>query len=64
MRFSRYPVAPDRGGNPADKENFVSLLEQLKSACGSTYTVTITIPSSYWYMRGFDIVNLEKHVDW
>lgn len=42
----------------------MNLLEQLKNACGSTYTVTITIPSSYWYMRGFDIVNLEKHVDW
>jgi chitinase len=21
-------------------------------------------PASYWYMKGFDIINLEKYVDW
>lgn len=25
--------------------------------------VSITLPASYWYLRGFDIVNLEKYVD-
>lgn len=21
-------------------------------------------PASYWYLKGFDIVNMEKHLDW
>jgi hypothetical protein len=21
-------------------------------------------PASYWYLRGFDIVNLEQYLDW
>ncbi|KAK4149689.1 chitinase [Chaetomidium leptoderma] len=25
--------------------------------------ISITLPASYWYLRGFDIVNLEPHVD-
>jgi chitinase len=26
--------------------------------------LTLFQPASYWYMKGFDIINLEKHVDW
>lgn len=58
-----YPVADDRGGNPADFDNFVAFIQELKAAAGSL-GVTLTLPSSYWYLQGFDIVNLEKHVDW
>lgn len=25
--------------------------------------LSITLPASYWYLRGFDIVNLEQYVD-
>lgn len=34
------------------------------AALGDKYGLSITIPSSYWYMRHFDIVNLIKTVDW
>lgn len=34
-----------------------------KSAAGRL-GVTLTLPSSYWYLKGFDIVNLEPNVDW
>jgi chitinase len=30
---------------------------------GAAKGVSITLPASYWYLRGFDIVNLEKYVD-
>ncbi|KAJ4369884.1 hypothetical protein N0V83_005648 [Neocucurbitaria cava] len=59
-----YPAAGDRDGTAADKENFVTFMQELKDACGATYGVTATLPSSYWYMKGFDIIQLEKHVDW
>lgn len=58
-----YPVADDRGGRPADYVNFVTFMSELKSAADKL-GITLTLPSSYWYLKGFDIVNLEKHVDW
>jgi len=33
-------------------------------AAGHNYGVSITIPSSFWYLQHFDIVNLAKEIDW
>ncbi|KAK4183327.1 hypothetical protein QBC35DRAFT_535808 [Podospora australis] len=57
-----YPGADDRGGTPADFKNFVSFLQNMSNALG-TYGISITLPASYWYLQHFDIVNLDKHVD-
>lgn len=35
------------GGNSADTKNYVSFLKDLKEACGKTYGITATLPSSY-----------------
>lgn len=46
-----YPVAPERGGKPADYQNYVSFLKNLRSALGGSghnYGLTLTLPSSYW----------------
>ncbi|KAM5437742.1 putative chitinase [Microsporum ferrugineum] len=62
-----YPVDKDRGGRHEDFKNFVSFIKNLKnrmSADGQKRGVSLTLPSSYWYLKHFDIVNLEKHVDW
>ncbi|GAB7351190.1 hypothetical protein MBLNU459_g1634t2 [Dothideomycetes sp. NU459] len=59
-----YPVAGDRGGAKADFQNYVSFLKELRAACGSKFGITLTLPSSYWYLQGFDVVNLEPYVDW
>jgi len=61
-----YPVAEDRGGIEADFKNFVTLLKRLRqrlNQSGVPLGISITLPASYWYLRGFDIVNLEPHVD-
>ncbi|PWY71578.1 glycoside hydrolase [Aspergillus sclerotioniger CBS 115572] len=61
-----YPMADDRGGKPQDFGNFVTLLKRLRERLNQTgrqFGVSITLPASYWYLRGFDIVNLEPHVD-
>lgn len=47
----------------ADTANYVTFLKELKAACGTKYGVTVTIPSSYWYMKGFDIVSMSSYVD-
>lgn len=62
-----YPMADDRGGIDADYSNyvnFVSRLRQRLSEEGRVYGLSITLPASYWYLRGFDIVNLEPYIDW
>ncbi|GFF87212.1 chitotriosidase-1 [Aspergillus udagawae] len=62
-----YPVATERSGKPQDFQNYVSFLKNLRSALGGSghnYGLTITVPSSYWYMQHFDIVAIEKVVDW
>lgn len=28
------------------------------------WELTLTLPSSYWYLRGFSLAKLEKYVDW
>ncbi|KAL4958978.1 uncharacterized protein BDV14DRAFT_194146 [Aspergillus stella-maris] len=62
-----YPGASDRGGNPEDTENYVLLLKTLREVfdnSGSDYGITFTAPSSYWYLRWFDLPGMVKYVDW
>lgn len=62
-----YPGAEDRGGSDADAANYVALLRELQAAIassGTSYIVTFTAPTSYWYLRHFDLKNMEKYVDW
>ncbi|KAF2003755.1 glycoside hydrolase family 18 protein [Amniculicola lignicola CBS 123094] len=53
-----YPGAPDRGGRPEDGKNFVTFLEELDEANKKQqmhYTVSFTVPTSFWYLRHFDL---------
>ncbi|PPR04933.1 hypothetical protein CVT24_007314 [Panaeolus cyanescens] len=60
-----YPAAYDRGGNPADKANFVTFMAEVKAAFRSNnYGLTFTAPSSYWYLQHFDLPGLMQHADW
>ncbi|AEO68677.1 glycoside hydrolase family 18 protein [Thermothielavioides terrestris NRRL 8126] len=61
-----YPVADDRGGTEADFKNYVTMIKRLRqrlNQLGVPKGLSITLPASYWYLRGFDIINLEPHVD-
>ncbi|KAH6687317.1 symbiotic chitinase [Plectosphaerella plurivora] len=62
-----YPGAPDRGGKPEDVENFVLLVKDLRQTfnkAGRKLGITFTAPSSYWYLKWFDLPNVMKYVDW
>ncbi|KAJ7209087.1 putative class V chitinase [Mycena rebaudengoi] len=62
-----YPVAPERSGRPADFANYPTFLENLKNAfaaSGHSYGLSITIPSSFWYLQHFDVVKIAKTIDW
>ena len=58
------PGAADRGGVPEDGENLTKLLKELKSAMGARYLLTFTVPTSYWYLRHFDIKKSAEAADW
>ncbi|KAK7756344.1 hypothetical protein SLS62_001570 [Diatrype stigma] len=60
-----YPGAGDRGGKPDDGKNFVTFLKELddmNKQQPKKYTVSFTIPTSYWYLRHFDLKAVD-HVD-
>jgi GH18 family chitinase len=60
----KYPAASDRGGVAADTANFVSLVKELRTAFGSNKGVTCTLPSSFWYLQGFDVASMQDYVNW
>ena len=65
--FREYPVAPERSGRPEDYTSYPTWLANLRSAftaAGHNYGLSITLPSSFWYLQNFDIVKLEPVVDW
>ncbi|KAJ6018170.1 class V chitinase [Penicillium sp. IBT 35674x] len=59
-----YPAASDRGGTAADTDNFATLVAEMRSSWGTSYGISATLPSSYWYLQGFDVVKMAKSVDW
>ncbi|KAI9146931.1 symbiotic chitinase [Paramyrothecium foliicola] len=62
-----YPGAPDRGGQKDDTKNYVALVETLRKAfdnSGRKLGLTFTAPSSFWYLRWFDLPGMIKYVDW
>ncbi|KAI0600742.1 glycoside hydrolase family 18 protein [Biscogniauxia sp. FL1348] len=59
-----YPSADDRGGRPEDKENFVLLLKEMQAAFKGRYGISVTLPSSYWYLQHFDVAGMEPYVSW
>nr|AIT18909.1 chitinase [Hirsutella thompsonii] len=62
-----YPVAEDRGGSKDDFENYAILLRRMRekfNGLNKRYGISIAIPASYWYLRGFNLKALEPSVDW
>lgn len=59
-----YPQADDRGGQANDKDNYVSLAKELRAAFGSKYGISMTLPTSYWYLQHFDLAGIQDSIDW
>ncbi|KUI70319.1 Chitotriosidase-1 [Cytospora mali] len=56
-----YPAASDRGGSDDDTENYVLLITELRKtldASGKDFGISFTVPSSYWYLRGFNVAGM------
>ncbi|KAI7970129.1 hypothetical protein EIK77_008356 [Talaromyces pinophilus] len=60
-----YPAADDRNGRPEDYSNYPTFLANLKNALNEyNFGLSITLPTSYWYLQHFDLVSIEPSVDW
>ncbi|KAH8194418.1 hypothetical protein TruAng_011415 [Truncatella angustata] len=60
-----YPAADDRNGRDEDYANFPVFLANLKSAMSSYgFGISVTLPTSYWYLKHFDLAAIEPSVDW
>ncbi|KAF1988220.1 glycoside hydrolase family 18 protein [Aulographum hederae CBS 113979] len=62
-----YPGAPDRGGKPTDGPKYTQLLKELRKEIKEqhkNYIVTFTAPTSYWYLRHFDLKGMTRYADW
>ncbi|KXT03919.1 hypothetical protein AC578_9254 [Pseudocercospora eumusae] len=64
LLFQDRQTKADREGRDADKANFVLFIRQLRMGLGSEYGITVTLPPSYWYLKGFDLAGLDPYVDW
>ncbi|KAH9871192.1 hypothetical protein J1614_006768 [Plenodomus biglobosus] len=63
-----YPGAPDIPDVPSDDPvnglNYYRLLSSVKSAVGSSKTVSFAAPASYWYLKSFPIKNMAQALDY
>lgn len=60
-----YPVDIDRNGRKSDFKAYPRFLKRLKSALNDyKYGLSVTLPTSYWYLQHFDLQNIEPYVDW
>lgn len=62
-----YPGASDRGGKDRDVDNYPKLLSVVRTAfkthSKSNWGISITVPTSYWYLRWFNMEKLSDQVD-
>ncbi|KAG7425121.1 Killer toxin subunits alpha/beta [Fusarium oxysporum f. sp. raphani] len=60
-----YPVDHDRNGRESDFKAYPVFLKRLKAALRDyKYGLSVTLPTSYWYLQHFDLENIEPSVDW
>lgn len=53
----QFPSAPD------DASNFVALVREMRSSWAKQYGISVTLPPSPQYLRGFDPKGMEPYVD-
>ncbi|KAL2817250.1 hypothetical protein BDW59DRAFT_166064 [Aspergillus cavernicola] len=62
-----YPGAGDRGGHEGDGENLTKLMKQMRTVFDESSTnhleISFTVPTSYWYLRHFDIKASAEEAD-
>jgi chitinase len=60
--------APDMpgipGGKDSDAPNYLAFLRQLRRLLPARFTISITAPASYWYLKAFPIAEMAETIDY
>ncbi|KAJ6024917.1 hypothetical protein N7540_005714 [Penicillium herquei] len=63
-----YPGEPDIAGIPAgsddEGDNYLAFLKEVKAALPDGTLLSVTAPSSYWYLKAFPIQEISEVVDY
>ncbi|UKZ74675.1 hypothetical protein TrVFT333_002345 [Trichoderma virens FT-333] len=63
-----YPGAPDIPGIPpglaSDGPNYLAFLTKLRAALGSSKSISIAAPASYWYLKSFPVADMAQQLDY
>lgn len=63
-----YPAEPDIPGIPSDDKNngknYLELIKNIKSKLPSGKTLSVALPASYWYLKGFPVKDMQNYVDY
>ncbi|KAJ3122671.1 hypothetical protein HK100_011889, partial [Physocladia obscura] len=59
-----YPTTSDRDGLASDKGNYLSLVQEMRAAFGTKYSLSIAAPAGFWYLQGFDIAKMAPSLDY
>ncbi|KAF4624626.1 hypothetical protein G7Y89_g13544 [Cudoniella acicularis] len=57
------PTVSSRGGRPADLNNLVLLLKDMRTEFGTRYGISIALPPDYYDLSGFDAKALQPYLD-
>ncbi|KAH6879655.1 glycoside hydrolase superfamily [Coprinopsis sp. MPI-PUGE-AT-0042] len=59
-----YPAAPERAAPPQDTPNLTKLFSEMRSRLGKGTIISLATPAGYWFLRGFELDKIEKHLDY
>lgn len=59
-----FPGQPANGGSNADTQNLVSLVQEMRTAFGTNYGISLTLPTDASYLAKYDLKTLQASVDW
>ncbi|KAH6687769.1 hypothetical protein F5X68DRAFT_239170 [Plectosphaerella plurivora] len=59
-----YDIPGSVPGHKDDGANYLKFLEMVKKQLPSGMTLSIALPASYWYLRGFPVEKMSKVVDY
>ncbi|EOA85186.1 glycoside hydrolase family 18 protein [Exserohilum turcica Et28A] len=60
----QWPGTTSRGGNPADTQNQVDLVHELRDSLGKDFGISVVLPAQYEYLKSMDPLKMQDAVDW
>jgi chitinase len=59
----QYPASVERAGPQSDVINLSFMMQEMRKGLPGSKFVSIATPAGFWFLRGFDILNIATAVD-